>query len=139
MNKSTKPFSIRPVVKADSDAWERLRCELWPDGCEDHREEIDAYFAGALVEPEAVFLAETADGATIALMELFVRTELAGYEGQRIGYVEGLYVVPAMRGSGAAEALVKYAKAWSQGKGCDGFASDRAGRLVIDVRYRELN
>ncbi len=133
--RSEKPFSIRPVAKADADTWERLRCDLWPDGSEDHRQEIDAYFAGTLVEPEAVFLAETADGIAIAVMELFVRTGLAGYEGQRIGYVEGLYVVPAMRGSGVAVALMKYARAWAQTQGCTGFASDRAGRLVIDSGY----
>jgi hypothetical protein len=33
--------------------WERLRCELWPDGQEDHVGEIATFFAGTAAEPDA--------------------------------------------------------------------------------------
>ena len=45
---------IRPVTTADTPAWEEMRCAMWPDGRDDHAQEIASFLAGTLAEPEAV-------------------------------------------------------------------------------------
>ncbi len=69
---------IRPIRSTDAAAWERLRNLLWPsdpDGPEDHGAEIESFFAGRLVEPLEVLLAEGPSGEALALAELSIRTD----------------------------------------------------------------
>jgi aminoglycoside 6'-N-acetyltransferase I len=127
---------IRPVCPADAEAWERLRCDLWPDGREDHAPEIASFFAGTLDEPLAVLLAEDSDGKIVGFAELAIRTELPPLEGNRVGYVEGLYVVPEARGRGVARTLLVASRDWARKQKCVAVASDRAGRVIIDWRFR---
>jgi aminoglycoside 6'-N-acetyltransferase I len=108
---------------------------MWPDGRQDHGPEIAAFFAGTLAEPEAVLVAETADRNLVAVAELSIRTDLPSCLGQRVGYVEGLYIVPEARGHGIARSLLLASRDWARQHGCTGFASDRAGRTVIDRSY----
>jgi len=82
---------IREIAVKDAAAWEAMRCELWPDG-DDHAEEIAAFFAGTLVEPEAVLVAEDG-GLLIGFAELSARRDVAGLEGKLTGYVEGCLFV----------------------------------------------
>ncbi|MCA9437979.1 MAG: hypothetical protein KC978_19500 [Candidatus Omnitrophica bacterium] len=47
-NNSLMP-QIRPIAPENAPAWLALRCALWPEGSEsEHREEIEAFFAGGL-------------------------------------------------------------------------------------------
>ncbi len=85
---------VRAAVPADALAWERLRCELWPDGADEHGAEIASFFAGTLDEPVGVLMAESDAGVPAGIAELSIRTDISEFEGQRAGYVEGLYVVP---------------------------------------------
>ena len=126
---------IRHARPNDTEMWERMRCDMWPDGREDHGSEIADFFAGMRVEPEAVLVAEGADGHLVAIAELSIRTNLPSRLGQRVGYVEGLFVVPEARGQGIARALLQASREWARQQGCTGFASDRAGRTVIDRTY----
>jgi aminoglycoside 6'-N-acetyltransferase I len=112
-----------------------MRCDLWPDGREDHGSEIAAFFAGTIGEPETVLVAENTDGQLVAVAELSIRTDLPSRPGQRVGYVEGLYIVPEVRGRGIAQSLLLASREWARQQGCTGFASDRAGRIVIDRSY----
>ena len=80
-------------------------------------------------------IAESADGRLIGVAELSIRTDLPSRLGQRVGYVEGLFVVPEARGQGIARALLQASREWARQQGCTGFASDRAGRTVIDRTY----
>jgi aminoglycoside 6'-N-acetyltransferase I len=127
--------TIRPAVPKDAKAWEGMRCDMWPDGCEDHDPEIAAFFSGTLVEPEAVLVAENTDGQLVGVAELSIRTDLPSRLGQRVGYVEGLSIVPEARGRGIARSLLLASREWVRQQGCTGFASDRAGRIVIDRSY----
>jgi aminoglycoside 6'-N-acetyltransferase I len=129
------PVLIRPARPDDAETWERLRCELWPDGREDHAEEIAAFFAGTTVEPDAVFIVEDPEGNAIAFAELSVRTNLPTLVGTRVGYVEGLYVVPEARGSGVTRALLRASRDWARRQNCAAFASDRAERVIIDKSF----
>ena len=129
------PIEIRPVLLADAAAWEELRSRLWPDGVEDHATEIAQFFAGVLDEPLAVLIATSAEGKAIGLLELSIRTDVAGLEGQQVGYVEGLFVIPELRGQGVARAFMRAGRLWARGHACTAFASDRAERLIVDMRY----
>ena len=129
------PAQIRSVVPADIETWVRLRTAHWPDGAEDHPAEIAAFFAGTAAEPTTVFLAEC-DGQAVALMELSIRSDLPMMPKVNVGYVEGFYIVPEFRGVGLARQLLRFAQDWARQQGCAAFASDRAGRIIVDTHYR---
>jgi aminoglycoside 6'-N-acetyltransferase I len=105
---------------------------LWPGHDAEHREEIAAFFAGTLPEPEAVLLAEEEGSRIVAIAELSVRSDLPELDGRRVGYVEGLYVIPEVRNRGIARRLLQASREWARQQGCTGFASDRAERIVVD-------
>jgi aminoglycoside 6'-N-acetyltransferase I len=128
-------LKIRPVRPEDGEMWKRMRCELWPDGRDDHGREIASFFAGTAVEPEAVLIAESVDGRLVAVAELSVRTSIPSLLGQRVGYVEGLYVEPDVRHRSIARSLLIASRGWARQQGCTGFASDRTGQMVIDRSY----
>lgn len=115
-----------------------MRRELWPGADEDHRVEIAAYFAGTLPEPEAVLVAETGQ-RLVGVAELSIRDEIPGLEHQRIGYLEGLYVLPDFRNLGVARRLLEAARSWAREKACKGFASDRAERIIVDRRFGTIS
>ena len=134
----TNPLSkiiVRDITVADAPAWEALRRDLWPEGAEDHGPEIAEFFAGTLAEPDAVLVAESAAHGMIGFAELSIRNDVAGIENQRAGYVEGLYVIPEMRWHGVAKALLQASRDWARQQKCTAFASDRAGRVVIDQSF----
>lgn len=124
---------VREIRPEDAAEWLAMRCELWPDG-DDHDVEIAAFFAGSLAEPEAVLVAED-DGLLIAVAELSARRDVAGLEEKLTGYVEGLLVRPAFRGRGVAMRLLRASQEWARSRGCVAFASDRAGRVVVDLGF----
>jgi aminoglycoside 6'-N-acetyltransferase I len=128
-------YIIRLVTPADAATWQRLRTAHWPDGAADHGPEIAAFFAGTAAEPQAVFLAEN-DGQAVAVMELSIRTDLPPLLNVKVGYVEGFYIVPEFRGRGLARQLLRFAQDWARQQHCPAFASDRAGRLIVDPHYQ---
>jgi len=127
---------VRPIRAEDSADWLRLRCAHWPDGADDHPGEIAAFFAGSIEEPAAVFVAER-DGRCVGVKELSIRSDLPGIAGQKTAYVEGLYVLPEFRGGNVVRLLLRTAQDWARENRCVAFASDRAGRIVVDRKYSE--
>jgi aminoglycoside 6'-N-acetyltransferase I len=119
----------------DAPVWEAMRRDMWPDGADDHAGEIAMFFAGRLEEPDAVLMAEDETGTVVGVAELSIRGDVAGLEGQRAGYVEGLYVQPEVRGRGVARTLMRASRMWAHQQKCTAFASDRAGRVVIDKTF----
>jgi aminoglycoside 6'-N-acetyltransferase I len=118
-------FIVRPVDPSDTEAWLRMRCALWPDGSEaEHRGEITAFLGGNAREPAAVFLAEDDGGRPLGIVELSIRPCAEGCLTNRIGYLEGWYVVPEARRHGVGRALVEAAQEWARGEGCTELASD---------------
>lgn len=130
-------FQIRPVIPSDAATWQSLRCNLWPDGAQDHGFEIARFFAGQLSEPLAVLLAIQGGNEVIGFVELSTRSDVPSLEGKRTGFIEGLYVVPEMRFTGAARALLRSAREWASSMKCVAFASDRFGRFIVDGHFAE--
>lgn len=126
---------IRAITHADAAVWLVLRCALWPGDDNGHAAEIASFFAGTLEEPDAVLLAEDEAGRTVAHAELAIRPKLEGVAHGPVGYVEGLYVIPEVRNQGVAKQLLEVSRAWAKDHGCAAFASDRAGRVVIDQTF----
>lgn len=125
---------VRPVELSDAREWEAMRRDLWPDGADDHGREIAAFFASKLDEPEAVFVVQEGP-SLVALAELSIRNDIHELAGKRVGYVEGLYVVPSFRGCGLARKLLSAAREWARQNHCDACASDRADRIIIDPHF----
>ena len=134
--KMESDIKVRGIRAEDAEEWLRLRCDLWPDGKNDHEEEIAMYFAGQLKEPLAVIVAES-PGKIVAIAELSIREDLSGYTGQKVGYVEGLYLEPESRGGSIAVRLLRAARNWAHENQCVAFASDRAERIIVDPLYRK--
>ena len=128
---------VRDITPTDAPVWEKLRRDLWPDGTEDHAAEIASFFAGTLEEPTAVLMAEDDDGVVVAFAELSLRTDLAGLEGERVAYVEGLYVEPRLRHHGIARRLLEASRQWARDQKCAAFASDRAERIIVDKSFQQ--
>lgn len=135
MENSLDSLTIRPVVRADAAEWLRLRTLLWPDGAEDHAQEIEAFFEGKLDEPIAVFFAQGHEGRVLGLLELAIRSELLEMRNERIGYVEGLFVEAEARGSNVARKLLEFSREWTREQQCTLFASDRAERVIVYQRF----
>lgn len=125
---------IRRVELADASQWESMRRDLWPESPEDHRREISDFFAGMLDEPQAVLVVQEGS-SLIAFAELAIRNDLKELQGKRVGYVEGLYVVPSFRHRGLTRKLLSVAREWAHQNNCDAVASDRADRIIVDPRF----
>jgi GNAT superfamily N-acetyltransferase len=93
------------------------------------------FFAGTLEEPVAVLVSEGPNGDILGLAELSIRLDVESLEGKRVGYVEGLYVLPEVRQQGVARILLQEARNWARQQGRTAFASDRAGRIVVDKKF----
>lgn len=125
---------IRAVEPVDAAAWEAMRRDLWPEGAEDHGHEIAAFFAGRLDEPQAVLVVEEGS-SLIAFAELSTRDDIKELAGRKVGYIEGLYVVPSFRHRGVARKLLSAARMWAGQNRCQALASDRADRIIVDPHF----
>jgi aminoglycoside 6'-N-acetyltransferase I len=135
MNAPRIQIRIREIALKDAPVWERMRCDLWPDGVADHAAEIASFFAGTLDEPSAVLMAESVSGTIVGFAELSIRGDVASLKGKQVGYVEGLYVIPEARQRGVAVRLLRAARTWVQQHQCTAFASDRSDRIIVDPSF----
>jgi aminoglycoside 6'-N-acetyltransferase I len=115
---------IRFVHTQDRAEWLRLRLALWPVP-QDKVSELELEMAEMMEDPEQpVFVAERSEGGLCGLLEVSIRKEAEGCTTDRIGYLEGWYVDPDMRGQGLGRALVEAAESWARAQGCTEMASD---------------
>ena len=116
---------IRPALPADLETLASLRHDLWPEGPrEEHAGELAAFFAGRAREPLAILVAESSAGDVAGFCELSIRPYAEGCRSDRVGYLEGWYVVPDQRCQGVGRALVAAGEEWAREQGCTEFASD---------------
>jgi len=115
---------VRHASRHDSADWLALRAQLWPEASRnEHRADIDKMLGEA--ERTACFLARGEDGAVAGFAEVSLRHDYVnGCTTSPVGFLEGLFVVPAARRRGIARALVAAAEDWVAHRGCSEFASD---------------
>ena len=113
---------MRYATLADAASLARLRHALWPDASEEqHRLEIERFFEGR--QTAAVLVAEDRSGL-LGFAELSIRAYVEGCETDRVGFLEGWFVIPEARHRGIGRKLVAAAEAWARSAGCIEFASD---------------
>ncbi len=122
-SRDAQGMTVRLAEPGDAAAWERMRQALWPSPAGEHAGEIARFFAGHRPNSEETLLAEDSGGRAVGFAELSIRSHAEGCSG-RVAYLEGWYVDPEARGSGAGRALVEAAEAWGRGQGCAELASD---------------
>lgn len=119
-----KFYSIRPVEQPDLTAWSRLRTELWPDTTDQHKSELQQFFAGNSIDIVQTFVACREDDTVIGFIELNIRNFAEGSRQPEIPYVEGWYVDRDHRGAGLGRALMQRAETWAVELGFNELASD---------------
>ena len=73
----------------------------------------------------AMLVAEDEVGKVIGFLEASIREDIVeGCETQRIGYVEGWYVIPSQRRKGVGRALMRAAEQWTLAQGLTVLGSD---------------
>lgn len=119
---SAKP-ALRRFRRADLPELIRLRKTLWPD-CSPAmtRYEISA----CLRRPQsaAIYVLDRGDGRLGGFIELSVRPRVDGSMSERVGYVEGWFVDPDLRGAGWGRRLIRVAEDWTAALGLTELASD---------------
>ncbi len=114
-------LTIEPASTDHLDAWSELRADLWPDETiAEHRVE-----AAAMLEGEERAFVAVADGRVVGFAEAALRQDYVnGCETSPVVFLEGIYVRPAARRGGVAQALTEAVAAWGRSEGCAEFASD---------------
>src|SRR5574341_1769924 len=102
---SKRAIAVRPIRSADRDAWQRMRAVLWPAPADDHAQAVADFFTRASSRPAAVLIACEAE-RTIGFVELSICPYAEGCTTERVAYVEGWYVEPAVRVREAGAALM---------------------------------
>lgn len=115
---------VRPSAEHRG-AWLALRHALWPD--EDSLDAIVA-FETCLAQPEGnltTLLALDARGTAIGFAEASIRSDhVNGCDTSPVAFLEGIYVAPEGRLTGAGRALVDAVADWGRSRGCAEMGSD---------------
>ena len=120
---SPKTF-IERCNSLDQPGWLELRLALWPDAtAEEHR----GYMAISLAQPDRFLQLMMYDEQRqpLGFIEGSIRTDYVnGTESSPVGFIEGVYVVPARRRKGVARQLYAAIADWAKARGCRELASD---------------
>ena len=118
-------INVRHVTLGDREPWVQMRQALWPyASAAEHDAQAVRFFTGSSREPLAVLVAEGSQGRLVGFAEVSIRAYAEGCDTDSVGYLEGWYVDPGVRGRGVGRALVGVAERWAQSRGCREFASD---------------
>ena len=121
---SLKAAIIERCSAINQPGWLQMRVALWPDATPDeHR----GYMAICLAQPERYLqlMIYDAKRQPIGFIEGSIRSDYVnGTESSPVGFVEGVYVVPAMRRQGVARLLYDAIGDWAKARGCRELASD---------------
>jgi aminoglycoside 6'-N-acetyltransferase I len=125
---SQSRLTIRHVTESDKAAWLGMRRMLWPED-DDSEVEVARFLTGELKNPLAVLVAARDDkdennARIVGFVELNIRPYAEGCSTDRVGFLEGWFVVPNARRQGVGRALLAAAEEWARAQGCTEFASD---------------
>jgi len=129
-------MNVRRAEASDLDAVTALARELWPDHASD---ELWNDLADIMAGPEAAFFLLEENGMPMGFAQCQLRHDyVEGTETSPVGYLEGIYVKPDLRGKGGAKALLNACERWAASWGCTEFASDceleNTGSLAFHLR-----
>jgi aminoglycoside 6'-N-acetyltransferase I len=117
-------MTIERCTSLDQPGWLDFRLALWTDAtADDHH----AYMAISLAQPERFLQLMMYDARRqpIGFIEGSIRGDYVnGTETSPVGFVEGVYVLPAWRRKGVARALFAAIGDWAKARGCRELASD---------------
>jgi len=120
--------SIRRAQIGDCSRLLPLRVAPWPDGSsEEHRHELDAILSGGSigVYPYVIFVATNDEDEILGFAEVTLRSYADGCDpATPVGYLEGWYVVDAIRRRGIGKSLFRAGEEWAINQGCRELASD---------------
>ena len=115
---------IERCSSLEQPGWLDLRMALWSDATADeHR----GYMAIYLSQPERYLQLMMYDDSRqpLGFIEASIRSDYVnGTESSPVGFVEGVYVVPAWRRRGVARQLYDAIGDWAKARGCLELASD---------------
>jgi aminoglycoside 6'-N-acetyltransferase I len=121
---SLETVFIERCSSLDQPGWLQMRVALWPDATADeHR----GYMAISLAQPERFLQLMMYDEKRlpIGFIEGSIRGDYVnGTETSPVGFVEGVYVLPALRRKGIARRLFAAIGDWAKARGCRELASD---------------
>lgn len=113
---------VQPVRREQFVDWLRLREAVYTGiDREFHEQEMEQFFEG---DGNECLLAVTNDGQVCGMIEVSLRNVVDGCLSSPVGYVEGIYVDSAQRGSGMSRQLLQHAEDWCRSKGCTEIATD---------------
>jgi aminoglycoside 6'-N-acetyltransferase I len=88
-------------------------------------EDLTEAFRQLAMNDDAVCFIKSVDDKPIGFAQCQLRHDyVEGCETSPVGYLEGLFVAEAFRGTGVAKALLARCEAWARECGCAEFASD---------------
>jgi len=116
--------TMERCASLDQPGWLQMRMALWADAtADDHH----AYMAISLAQPERFLQLMIYDEKhqPIGFIEGSIRGDYVnGTETSPVGFVEGVYVIPAWRRKGIARQLFAAIGDWARARGCRELASD---------------
>jgi aminoglycoside 6'-N-acetyltransferase I len=119
------PARIEVVTHKHLAQWLPLRHALWPDT---PRAEHAAEAAGLLRAKDSLTLLALVDGEPAGFAEAALRRSYVNgcdaAPGEPVAFLEGIYVVPALRRRGIARALCERVVEWARSLGVAELASD---------------
>ncbi len=117
------PF-LRPYRPAgDRPELVRLRVALWPDcSAAMHRYEMRNFAKRSRVR--GILVIDRGSGRLGGFIELSVRPRVDGSMSDRLGYVEGWYADPDLRGQGWGRKMIHAAEIWTAARGLTELGSD---------------
>jgi aminoglycoside 6'-N-acetyltransferase I len=134
---------VEPATFNHLDSWSLLRSALWPDALPaEHQQDIERTFLSG--SQSAIAFVAVVEGELIGFAEASLRRDYVnGCKSSPVAFLEGIYVAPAARRRGVAEALVKAVEDWGRSAGCAEFASDTSPendasqRLHLSLGFEE--
>ena len=113
-------LAIRPLGVGDEDAWAALRQALWPEHpLEEMRDELAEMLGGDFAGFGAF------DGmALVGFAEVSQRPYGDGCDTAPVAWLEGIFVLPALRRHGIGKRLVAAVEDWARGRGLSELGSD---------------
>jgi len=136
-------MTIHPASINDLPALAMLGAMLWPTHT---MQELKEEFAQTLQQEDAQFFLAIDDGTPVGFAQCQLRHDyVEGTDSSPVGYLEGIFVLPAYSRQGVARKLLAACEDWVHKRGCREFASDceltneDSLRFHLDIGFEEAN